>query len=222
MKTRVGIFRCVVGGRAASAFTLVELLVVVAIIALTLGTVLPTLGGFFDGARGPDARNLMSAHLAGARNYAVANKVTTALVFVDDDAGGTSRTLMFLAEQETDINIIAPPDIGFKPVAGREATHLPDNIVVSANDISAGAAFPDRIVLMCFSPAGQLTVIAEGTDDDPLVDDIILPGSLGSIQQSGGLVSVTSLYLYDFRVSSVNPDELDHLYINYYTGAVIK
>ena len=75
---------------------------------------------------------------------------------------------------------------------------------------------------MCFSPAGQLTVIAEGTDDDPLVDDIILPGSLGSIQQSGGLVSVTSLYLYDFRVSSVNPDELDHLYINYYTGAVIK
>ncbi len=180
-----------------SAFTLVELLVVVAIVALSLAALLPALGSFFDSARAPDARNLISAHLAGARNYAVANNITTALVFVeDDDDDGTSRTLMFLAEEDIPDN----PD-EFIPVTGRETTHLPDNIMVT-NDTTEAIA-------ICFLPAGQLTTLT------------INPGDVTwPVDAPTSVESATKLDIYDYVVSTEDPEV--ELYINYYTGAVIE
>ncbi|MBA7553770.1 hypothetical protein ES705_46369 [subsurface metagenome] len=178
-----------------SAFTLVELLVVVAIMMLAVGALLPALGGFFDSARAPDARNRISAHLAGARNYAVANNVTTALVFVEHNDGDLDRTLMFLAESSDGLN--------FAPVAGRQATHLPNNIMLTDN--------PTETIAICFLPAGQLTTLA--------ITSIDLPNPLsGTI--NANIVEVTELDIYDYVVSDENPEE--HLYINYYTGAVIE
>ena len=190
MMTKGGTSQRTANRRAQSAFTLVELLVVVAIMSLALGALLPTLKGFFDSARLPDARNLISASLPGARNYAVANTVTTALIFEEDDGGGRAmRTSIFFAEQSDLSNGV----LEVTPVAGRKSTHLPDNIIVSANQ-DGDSGFPDRTVGVCFSPTGQLIQL----------DD-----------------SVTDFYLYDFTNSN-NPEELDRLYINYYTGAVIK
>ena len=200
-----------------AAFTLVELLVVIAIIALVLGTLMPALGSFFSSSRGPNARNLISVSLTVARNYAVANNVTTALVFVDDDdpRGSPLRTLMFLAERDT---TATPPDVEFIPVAGREPIHLPDNIIVSAND-EPDAGFPDRVVVVCFLSTGQLTQISDA-DEDYDIDGIELPGDLLPIT-SADLGSVTDFYLYDF-LNTNDPQELEHLFINYYTGAVIE
>ncbi len=203
MQTRGSIFRCAANRRARSAFTLVELLVVVAIMVLAVGALLPALGSFFDSARAPDARNLMSAHLAGARNYAVANNTTTALVFVEDDeTDGPMRTLMFLAESSDQVD--------FTAVAGRELSHLPNNIVVSANT-DGDSGFPDREVVVCFLASGQLTALSSINDIKNIDDDVVV----------NGVGSVTSFYLYDFAGSG-NPVELDQLSINYYTGAVIE
>ena len=176
-----------------SAFTLVELLVVVAIMMLAVGTLLPALGNFFDSARAPDARNLISAYLAGARNYAVANSVTTALVFTEDTSETKRRMLMFLAESSDGTN--------FTPVPGREARHLPNNIMLTDD--------PTEAIAVCFLPAGQLTKLA------------IAPANVDwPVDAPTSVKSVKELDLYDYVISDEDPEE--HLYINYYTGVVIK
>ena len=202
------------GGRAQSAFTLVELLVVVSIIALSLGIVVPTLGGFFASARGPDSRNLISANLLWARNYAVANSTTSALVFVDDnDDADHLRTLKFFAEM--DLTMGAPGDVGFAPIAGREAVYLPNDIVVSANEYDPGdiPSF-DRTVIIVFSPQGQLTTLSD-------IDILVLPNGSTYPGLNSPQESVTNFYLYDFKGSG-DPVELYDLGINYYTGTVIE
>ena len=163
MKTRANTFSAF--GVRPFGFTLVELLVVVAIVALTLGVLLPTLGDFLDSTRVSDARNLISANLAGARNYAVANNIATALVFeADDVAGGAKRTLMFFAEQN-----VTNPGLENTAVVGRKNTPLPNNIVVSANKYGE-LGFPDRTVAVCFLPTGQLTQMDGSVADFYLYD----------------------------------------------------
>ena len=203
------------GSRTGPAgFTLVEMLIVIAIIALAVGALVPALGTFFDTARGPNAKNLISVSLTNARNYAVANNVTTALVFVEDDDGNLNRKLMFLATDD-------PANPGqLLLVTGREATHLPDNILVIPPDYAdvdadTDTEEPDLLateVIICFLPTGQLTEISG-------ITDIELPGGRPPI--SCALDSVKDFYIYDY-VDSGDPEELAHLYVNYYTGAVIE
>ena len=142
----------------------------------TLGMVLPALDGFFDGARGPNARNLISVSLVGARNYAVANGVRTRLVFTESLSNGKRRVRIHLTKYDSGT---------FTAVGGQEPRYLPVGIVVS----TSGAG-----VVVCFLPVGQLSV-ASGY--------------------------VRDLYLYDSAYDIDNPRELDHLYINYYTGELI-
>ena len=186
-----------------SAFTLIELLVVVGIIVLVLGALLPTLGGFFSGARAPNARNLTSAHLAGARNYAVANGITTALVFSEDkEAPKTKRRIqMYLAKFDP-----IPADLDrFTVVTGRKTTYLPTNILIS-DDKSKDDQGNEKTVVICFSPAGQLTVGKDVTVDSPPIDTI------------GSEPSVSIFWLYDKKLD----DEPMELSVNFYTGAVIE
>ena len=169
---------------------------------LTVGTLLPALGNLFDSARAPDARNLMSAHLAGARNYAVANSVTTALVFTEnEDAPETKRRmLMYLARYD-------PTNTNFTVVPGRETTYLPDNIVISDDDNDDDL---EDSVVICFSAAGQLTAGRSFVIDSPPIGSAI---DLGD-----NINSVANFWLYD----AVGSDPAESLQINYYTGVVIK
>ena len=179
-----------------SAFTLVELLVVVAIVVLAVGALLPALGSFFDSARAPNARNLISAHLAGARNYAVANNVTTALVFTEDTSGSNRQVRMYLARYD-------PTSTNFTVVAGRETTYLPDNILIS-NDGNRDNL--EDTVVICFSAAGQLTVVSSPTISNPPIVTI------------GSANSRANFYLYD----DIGSDPVESLRVNYYTGTVIE
>ena len=172
-----------------------------AIIALVLGVMVPAVGTFFDSTRVPDARNLISASLTNARNYAVANSASTALVFVEHDDGDTRRTLMFLAEHD------GSSTLDFNPIVAQEVTHLPDNIIISAdNETDPDAA--ERDVIVCFMPTGQLTTPAN-------IDSIDVP----DLPDLTNVPSVSSFYLYD----SLNAaDSIEQVHINYYTGAVIE
>lgn len=186
-----------------SAFTLVELLTVVAIMALAMGALLPTLKGFFDSARLPDARNLISSSLTGARNYAVANTVTTALVFSEDEAASANkrRIRMYLARYNA-------TDDKFEEVPGRKTTYLPDNVLIS-NDATKDTQGGEDTVVICFSTVGQLIIIT-GTDID--INNPPIP-TIGSQN------SRANFWLYD---DSVNDSPMESFQINYYTGAVIK
>ena len=197
MKTRVVPLLWCVSPGARSAFTLVELLTVIAIIGLSLGVLLPSLGSFFDSARGPDARNLISAYMMGARNYAVANTVTTALVFTEDTSGDNRRVLMYLTRFNS-------ANSEFAIVPGRETTYLPDEIMIS---YGIGKDNPEDSVAICFSPAGQLTVGRSVTVTNPAVPTI------GSNSSAG------TFYLYD---SKANDSPVETLQINYYMGTVIE
>lgn len=178
-----------------AAFTLIEILVVVAIMALAMGAILPSVAGFFSGTRLADASNLISANLTNARNYAVTNNVTTALVFVEDDDGNTSRTLMFLAK--------SPDQVNFTAVAGQETTHLSDKIMLTNNTTIA--------IAICFLPAGQLTTLT------------ILPGNVTwptDVDAPASVTSATEFDIYDYVVSSTVSEQ--SFYINYYTGMVVE
>jgi hypothetical protein len=175
---------------------------VVAILTMVLGVLLPALGSFFNSTRGPNARNLISVNLTLARNYAVANNVNSALVFVayDDPDGGRKRTLMFLIEPD-------PDNAGeFLPVAGQKATNLPDNIMVHDD--------PDEAIAIWFLPVGQLT------ERDTDASDIKWPEPTNPADVDWA----KELYIYDSTAGPYPGDweELYHLYINYYTGAVIE
>ncbi len=187
------------------AFTLIELLVVVGIIVLVLGALLPTLGGFFSGARAPNARNLISAHLAGARNYAVANSVTTALVFSEDEEAPKTkrRILMYLAKYDA-------VDDDFKEVTGRKTTYLPTNILISEDEDENDDDDLEATVVICFSPAGQLIVGKQFEIENPPIGD--------EIYSEDGINSRAFFWLYDKKLS----DEPMDLQINYYTGEVIE
>jgi len=179
-----------------------------AIIALVIGAMLPAVGTFFDSARGPNARNLISASLTNARNYAVANNVTTALIFTEDDdpSGSPRRTLMFLVQDDgSDTN-------SFELVDGQEPTHLPDDIMLR-NDPDPDDNDPVETVAICFLPVGQLTTltIAQIELPDP-------PG--GGPIPAADIEEQTDIGIYDYVASTDDPEM--ELYINYYTGAVIE
>ena len=216
MKTRPKTSLCPAGG--SGGFTVVELLMVVAIVTMVLVVLLPALGAFFDSARGPNARNLMSVNLTLARNYAVANNVSTALVSAEDDVDG--GMLMFLAEQDVAALKEDPPRTVFRPVSGYQTTHFPENIVVVPQDPDDEEEpdFDADAAVVCFLPTGQLTQISGPNN----IDEIELPGELSPV---GDVDAVKSLYIFD-STRGDDPEEdweqLHHLYINYYTGAVIE
>ena len=193
---------------ARAAFTLIELLVVVAIMVLAMGALLPTLKGFFDSAGSSDARNLITANLTGARNYAVANSVTTALVFVQYDLKNKPlRTLMFLAE--------SGDGTSFAPVPGQKPIHLPDKIILSQGNVGS----LKRNATISFLPTGQLTELTITASNITWPDLLNNPDLIDSPPNS--VVPAKSFYLYD-ATDKKKPKELEYLSINYYTGAVIK
>ena len=187
-------------GRAVFGFTLVELLVVIAILAMVLAGLLPAVGSFMKSSGMPNTVSLIDVNSRGARNYAVANNVTTALVFVEEDSGSERRVLMFVAKME-----IGNPS-KFVALTTWESSYLADRIVVSS-DVNRDN--PEAPVAICFLPSGQLTDL--GTDSEPI--EVELPNET----LRDDVISERSFYLYDAQ-TNIAPQQIR---INYYPGSVV-
>jgi prepilin-type N-terminal cleavage/methylation domain-containing protein len=148
------------GGRLGRAFTLLELLVVIGLIAILTTLAVPILRGLRGGSETSSASRQLLDDLGLARLKAISERTTVYVFFVTTNfwpaanpgAVGSSRTYNNLvAGQLTDYALYLARSVGDQPGAphGRYLTawkSLPDGVFIPTwkFDTGATAVFPDR------------------------------------------------------------------------------
>jgi len=150
--------------RKADAFTLVELLVVVAIIGIMLGLTMPSFNSMMQSQRAASAKTLIRTALTQAQIYASSQQKYAGLRFQSDADG---RPYIILIENTHD-NTYAPiPNV--RPVALPEGIGLIsasiDLLAPASRDLYLDTSENDPICLLgattftiIFSPTGQLVI----------------------------------------------------------------
>ena len=149
-------------------FTLVEMLVVVAVVAIMIGVAVLNAGDLLRSQRSTSAKNLIRSSLAQAQAYAQANRIYAGLRFQFDRNGWqTGRQYMVLIEK-------VGVDHEFNPIPNSKPLALPKNIGVINLPIDLQGFTEDEWLddnysssvgmegsatfSVIFSPTGQLVV----------------------------------------------------------------
>ena len=180
-------------------FTLVELLVVVAIIGIMLAVVVPASGPMIRNQRLTSGKNLVKSALGQARAYAIKEQKYAGLRFQFDRNGWhTGRQYLVLVEQATTGDTTYRPIPNAQPIAMPEGIAAIDQRVLNSMPpyqylIKGVPAYGPETTIpqglmnettfnVLFSPQGQMVVkeiaVWPRTTNDPFLDFVSSPTSL--------------------------------------------
>lgn len=150
--------------RRRDGFTLIEMLVVIAIIVLVLTLAFPAINKLSKGNAQQQGTNLVSAYLASARATAMSLRRPVAIVFYEDPSNA-NQTAVVLAQGTKTVFLNGQTVAQLDGIPGRPASYLPRGVKVAAltvvegkanmtRDANSNTIAQSRVVL--FDESGQL------------------------------------------------------------------
>jgi prepilin-type N-terminal cleavage/methylation domain-containing protein len=146
------------------AFTLIELMVVVAIIVILTAITLPAVKALTQGNSQKQAVNLVSALLANARAVAITSHKAAGVVFYEDQSAKSQTAAQVVVasylgidgSSHTIIDFVRAPGQGYQllPYGVKVGTLSSSTTVFNTGDNTGDSSIPCRIVL--FDENGQL------------------------------------------------------------------
>ncbi len=235
-------------GRNLPAFTLVELIVTISIIALLAATALPTISGLFNAGADKQAYNIIAAQITAARALAIVEG-TYAGVHVQiadrDELENICYAAVVIYDDSTSVNAFVLAD-GFTP------QRIPGNIAFGElrspfvdgeayQNLNDGDLADFTTFTIVFSPAGQVVKYIDGAPDGNVyfasfyggIEDALFAPDSNNLSNTDLWVvpsaeaGATAITLFDYKTLKVlsadgRADYLDEngqfLVLNLYTG----
>lgn len=247
-----------------SAFSIIELLVVIVIIASLIGLAIPAIDMIQQSYNSTGSEQLISSALATARTIAMNNQRYAGIRFqkaahITDDVLEQNQYMIFIVHDREKTGLVD----GFCTIEGYKPVKLPENIgAIDMTYINRDTDIDDEVELIdatafsiIFSPSGKLIVhdvrvrnkdgksmpanLDESNDDIFNSDDNIIDNKTGMFIQDDYFSyrleqesSRNSFVIYDRRTFATYFDNFDAyseylenletIYINAYTGAIIE
>ncbi len=226
--------------RAPRAFTLIELMVVVAIIVILTAITLPAVKALTQGNSQKQAVNLVSALLANARGVAITSHKPAGLLFYEDPSSKSQTAAQVVIASTITLTTSAAPAINIIRAPSQAAQMLPYGVKIGtlANSNSTffntGDAFTLHGRIILFDENGQLLLQNNLSRDPNLTDAAAVAWNLSSDYSAPAIViydgNALQAALQSGQIASNSGANLfpwlqqhaDILVINPYTGTIIR
>jgi Tfp pilus assembly protein FimT len=171
--------------RSIAAFTLIELLMVIAIIIILVSVSMPLLSKLAQSNKRSQAVNIITAYIANARSLAIQQRMPTCVVFYEQTANNANpanpnqTAIMIGIADSSKSPDPANGNLVFKALPNRQPDYMPYGIRVAAiSDMNTGIAFSNTIRLgenfaaytrtraIVFDGSGQM-IVRSGLAVDP-------------------------------------------------------
>jgi len=219
-------------GRPLCGFSLMELLVVMAIMAIVVAATIPVVSGLLHGSGVKQAENTIQAYLASGRATALQMRTPVAVVFFTDNNPSLRRPAVGVQLVVQLPNTGVMTGMHFTAISDHPVEYLPEGIDVATlsafqEGVQASGNPVHRCRAILFDADGQLLVRDSLVGDNP---DWNMYGSLGDaalVSSSPGVI------VYDARTLSLlglSPADTDAwilkngtvMLVNAYTGNLIR